>query len=318
MRKLVIQVPCYNEEATLGGTLSALPREVPGIDVVEWLIIDDGSTDKTVDVAKSAGVNHVIRLPNHQGLARAFMAGIEACLERDADLIVNTDGDNQYYAGDIASLIAPILEEKADVVVGSRPIAQSQDFSPVKKALQQLGSWVVRKLSGTTVDDATSGFRAYSREAAMRLNVFSGYTYTLETLLQASAMGLRVASIPVRTNPPTRESRLVKGLASYVLRSALTLLWVLVLYRPLILFGWISGGLLGGGLLICLRFLYFYLVGQGRGHIQSLILGAVLLLFGIQMVAVALIAHLISINRRLAEETQLHGRRQRVLQRQSP
>lgn len=317
MRKLIVQIPCYNEEAMLATTVSALPRELPGVALVECLIIDDGSTDKTVDVAKSAGVDHVIRLPNHQGLARAFMAGIEACLERGADLIVNTDGDNQYYSGDIARLIAPILEEKADVVVGSRPIAESQDFSPVKKALQQLGSWVVRKLSGTTVDDATSGFRAYSREAAMRLNVFSGYTYTLETLLQAGAMGLRVASIPVTTNPPTRESRLVKGLTSYVLRSALTLLWVLVLYRPLILFGWISGGLLGGGLLICLRFLYFYLVGQGRGHVQSLILGAVLLLFGIQMVAVALIAHLISINRRLAEHTQLYWRRH-FMQRENP
>jgi len=310
VRKLIIQIPCFNEEATLGATLAALPRHVPEVDVVEWLIIDDGSRDQTVQVAKAAGADHIVRLAAHRGLARAFMTGIEACLERGADVIVNTDADNQYRADDVERLVEPILEGTADVVVGARPIGQMREFSPAKKALQRLGSWVVRKLSGTPIEDATSGFRAFSRDAAMRLNVFSDYTYTLETLVQAGSMALRVVSVPIRTNPPTRPSRLVDGPLSYVVRSALTLAWVFVLYRPLVFFGWISAGLLAGGVLIGLRFLYLYVSRGGAGHVQSLILGAVLLIFGFQMAAVALVAHLIAINRRLAEQTQLYWRGQ--------
>lgn len=304
--KLVIQIPCFNEEMTLPDALADLPRDLPGFDVIEWLIVDDGSADRTAEVAEQCGVDHIVRLPGHQGLARGFMAGLEASLSLGADVIVNTDADNQYCAADIERLVEPILWREAEIVIGARPIRDIESFSPLKKLLQRLGSWTVRMASGTQVPDAPSGFRAFSRDAARRLNVFNDYTYTLETLIQAGQAGMCVVSVPVRTNGQTRESRLISSVPRYVIRSATIIIRSFITYRPFRAFA-VPGCLsLVAGLLLGLRFLWAYFVTGGAGHVQSLILAALLLGIGFFLVVVGMVADLISVNRRLLE--QLNGR----------
>jgi glycosyltransferase involved in cell wall biosynthesis len=306
--KLIIQIPCFNEAATLPVALAELPKQLPGLDEIELLVIDDGSTDDTAQVARRHGVHHVVGFRRNQGLARAFMLGIHACLERGADVIVNTDADNQYNAQDIPALIQPILERRADLVIGARPITEIAHFSPVKKLLQRFGSWVVRRVSGTDVMDAPSGFRAISRDAAFSLNVFNSYTYTLETLIQAGQKGMRVMSVPVRVNGDLRPSRLVKSIPSYVKRSILTIFRIFIVYQPLKFFVTIGSipFLIGFGL--GARFLVEFFRGEGDGHVQSLILAAVLLLLGFLTFLLAVLADLLSVNRRLLEELQEHQR----------
>ncbi len=301
--KLIIQIPCYNEAESLASTLAFLPRSLEGIDQVEWLVIDDGSTDGTAQIAKDAGVDHVVRLPQNRGLARGFSAGLEAAIKYGADVIVNTDADNQYNAADIGKLVAPILAKEADIVIGERPISSIQHFSPVKKLLQKLGSFVTRGLSRTDVRDAPSGFRAISRSAARRLNVFSEYTYTLETIIQAGQNGMAVMSVPVRVNGETRPSRLVKSIFSYVKRSALTMFRIFVVYRPLRFFLALSFVSFSGGFVLGLRNLYFHLIGEG-GHVQSVILSALLIGAALLLFMIGLLADLISVNRRLLEKVQ--------------
>ena len=300
--KLIIQIPCYNEAATLGIALAALPREVPGFDKVEWLIIDDGCTDNTVEVALANGVDHVVRHTRNQGLARGFMNGLQACLEHGADVIVNTDADNQYNADDIPALTRPILDGRADIVIGARPIAAIEPFSPVKKLLQKLGSWVVRVASKTSIPDAPSGFRAMSRAAARRLTVFSDYTYTLETIIQAGQKNMAITSVPIRVNGDLRPSRLVKSIASYIQRSIVTIIRVFVIYRPFRFFASIGIALFTLGFIIGLRFLYKWLTVDYDGHIQSLILASSLLIIGFQTILIAFVADLLSANRKLMEE----------------
>jgi len=300
--KLIIQIPCYNEAGTLAIALAALPREVPGFDAVEWLIIDDGSTDDTVAVARANGVDHVIRHTRNQGLARGFMTGLDACLRLGADVIVNTDADNQYNADDIPALTKPILEHRADIVVGARPIETIKHFSPVKKMLQKLGSWVVRLASKTDIPDAPSGFRAMSRAAAQRLMVFNDYTYTLETIIQAGQKNMAITSVPIRINGDLRPSRLVKSIPSYIKRSIVTIIRIFIIYRPFRFFGTIGAVLFGAGLLIGLRFLWKYLGGEGEGHVQSLILAALLLGMGFQTLLIAVVADLLAANRKLLED----------------
>ena len=300
--KLIIQIPCYNEAATLGIALAALPREVPGFDKVEWLIIDDGCTDNTVEVALAHGVDHVVRHTRNQGLARGFMNGLQACLEHGADVIVNTDADNQYNADDIPALTRPILEGKADIVIGARPIAAIEHFSPIKKLLQKLGSWVVRVASKTSIPDAPSGFRAMSRSAARRLTVFSDYTYTLETIIQAGQKNMAITSVPIRVNGDLRPSRLVKSIASYIQRSIVTIIRVFVIYRPFRFFASIGIALFMLGFIIGLRFLYKWLTVDYDGHIQSLILASSLLIIGFHTILIAFVADLLSANRKLMEE----------------
>ena len=309
--KLIIQIPCYNEAATLVTTLDALPKSVPGVDTVEILIIDDGSSDDTVKVAREWGVHHVVSHLYNRGLAVAFMTGLHACLELGADIIVNTDADNQYRASDIPLLIDPLLRKEADFVVGARPISEIGHFSPLKKLLQRMGSASVRWVSGTEVADAPSGFRALSRKAAMQVNVFSRYTYTLETLIQAGTRNIPVVNVPVATNADLRPSRLVKSVRSYVARSVSTMGQVFVIYRPFLLFGTIAAILTGLGLVFGFRYLYFVAIGEGQGHIQSVILTAILLLMGFLTFSLAVIASLISVNRRLLEDIQLHLREMR-------
>lgn len=300
--KLIIQIPCYNEEQTLPATLADLPRAVPGFDSVEWLIVDDGSTDRTVEVARAHGVDHIVRQSHNQGLAAAFMAGIEAALHAGADVIVNTDGDNQYAAASIPDLTAPILERRAQIVVGARPISTIAHFSPVKRRLQKLGSWVVRMASGTEIEDAPSGFRAIHRDAAIQLYVFDRYTYTLETIIQAGRLGIPIISVPVGVNDPTRESRLMRSAAQYILRSAKTILRIAVLYNPLRFFSVLSLVVMLPGVLAFLRFLLFYAAGQGGGHVQSLVIGAALIAAGTVTFVGGLIADLIAANRVLSAE----------------
>ena len=307
--KLIIQIPCYNEADTLGIALSALPRKVQGFDTVEWLVIDDGSTDDTVRVAREYGVDHVIRHTRNQGLARGFMSGLEACLQRGADVIVNTDADNQYNADDIPALVAPILAAEAEIVVGARPIETIEHFSPVKRFLQKLGSWVVRVASGTDIPDAPSGFRAISRTAAQRLMVFNDYTYTLETIIQAGQKNMAIASVPVRINGDLRPSRLVKSIPSYIQRSIVTIIRIFVVYRPFRFFATIGAVLFGVGVFIGLRFVWKWLGGEGEGHIQSLILAGALLVMGFQTILIAFVADLIAANRKLLEELRFHTRR---------
>ena len=268
--KLIIQIPCYNEAATLATTLKDLPRSVAGFDRVEWLIIDDGSTDNTVEVAKSNGVDHVVSFAKNQGLARVFMAGLDACITLGADVIVNTDADNQYDARDIPALTKPILDNKAELVVGARPISEIKHFPLIKKELQKLGSWVVRRASKTDIPDAPSGFRALSREAALRLNVFNDYTYTLETIIQAGQKNMAIVSVPVRVNKDLRPSRLVKSIPSYLSKSIVTIIRIFVVYKPFRFFAAIGLVSFIAGLVIGLRFLYFYLRDGGAGHVQSL------------------------------------------------
>ncbi|MEM6255795.1 MAG: glycosyltransferase family 2 protein [Cyanobacteria bacterium P01_D01_bin.156] len=313
--KLIIQIPCYNEENTLGVTLSELPRQVPGVDTVEWLIINDGSVDRTVDVAKEWGVDHVVSLDHNQGLARGFMAGLDACLKAGADIIVNTDADNQYCAADIPKLVEPIVNGDAEIVVGERPIMQIKHFSPVKKVLQRLGSWAVRVASNTSVADAPSGFRAISRNAAMQLNVFNEYTYTLETIIQAGQKGMAIASVPIRTNGYLRPSRLVKSIASYVQRSLFTILRIFVTYRPLSFFTILGAIPLGLGVLLGVRWIWLFMTTfeqTGRSHVPSLILSAILILIGVQCWIFGLMADLMSANRKLLEDIQLRLRRSEI------
>jgi glycosyltransferase involved in cell wall biosynthesis len=300
--KLIIQMPCYNEAATLPIALSELPRAVPGFDSVEWLIVDDGSRDETVEVAKACGVDHVVSFKRNQGLARGYVAGLRACVDLGADVIVNTDADNQYRASDIPALTAPILAGKADIVIGARPITAIEHFSPIKKALQRLGSSVVRAVSGTDVEDAPSGFRAVSREAAMRLHVFNQYTYTLETIIQAGRKNMVVLSVPIGVNADLRPSRLVKSIPSYIKRSVFTMVRINAVYRPFRFFLRIGATVFGLGALVGIRFLFLYFGGDGEGHVQSLILAAILLGIGFQTMLTAFLADLLGVNRTLLEE----------------
>lgn len=300
--KLIIQIPCYNEEETLPVTLNDLPREVEGVDTVEWLVVDDGSEDRTAEVAREHGVDHIVTSTRNQGLARAFARGLEASLEAGADIVVNTDADNQYDSDDIPKLIQPIIAGRADIVVGERPIRDIDHFSGAKKLLQRFGSWIVRVVSGTDVSDAPSGFRAMSREAARKLRVFNEYTYTLETIIQAGHKGMVVTSVPVRTNERLRPSRLIGSLPGYIRRQVLTILRIFVTYRPFFFFSVLGLAVFGVGFLISLRFMYFFLTGDGSGHVQSLILSALLMGSGFFLGLVGLLADLISVNRKLLED----------------
>ncbi|MCU6666597.1 glycosyltransferase family 2 protein [Silvania hatchlandensis] len=300
--KLIIQIPCFNEAETLAIALKALPRQVAGFDTVEWLIIDDGSTDDTVDVARQNGVNHVVKHAGNKGLAKAFMTGLDACLSLNADVIINTDADNQYCADDIPLLVAPILEYRAEMVIGERPISAIDHFSPVKKYLQKLGSWVVRVASNTNVPDAPSGFRAMSRATAQKLMVFNDYTYTLETIIQAGQKNITITSVSIRVNEDLRPSRLVKSISSYIKRSIVTIVRIFVIYRPFRFFGAIGALLFVAGFLLGVRFLYKYFTGDGNGYIQSLILASVLMGMGFQTILVAFITDLLSANRKLLED----------------
>lgn len=301
-KTLIIQLPCFNEAATLGLTLATLPRAVPGFARVEWMVVDDGSTDQTVAVAKAAGVEHIVRLGRNQGLARAFAAGIEAALRAGADVIVNTDADNQYCADDIPKLTEPILAGEADLVIGARPIVDTPHFSRTKKALQLVGSMVVRMASRTQVVDAPSGFRALSRTAAERLHVHGDYTYTLETIIAAGQSRMAVASVPIRTNPDLRPSRLVKSLPDYVLRSAITILRSFATYKPLRFFVGVGSLMFAGGFALALRYLHFAVAGEGDGHVQSVILAALLIGMGVFTGLIGILADLIAVNRKLLEK----------------
>lgn len=303
--KLIIQIPCLNEAGTLAIALKDLPREVPGFDTVEWLIIDDGSTDDTVRVARENGVDHVVSHSRNQGLARGFMTGLDACLRLGADVIVNTDADNQYNAADIPALTAPIVSGEADIVVGARPIATIEHFSPIKKLLQKFGSWVVRVASKTDIPDAPSGFRAMSRAAAQRLVVFNDYTYTLETIIQAGQKNMAITSVPIRVNGDLRPSRLVRSIPSYIRRSIGTIIRIFVIYQPFKFFGTVGAVLFGAGLLLGLRFLWKYIGGEGEGHVQSVILAGVLLGMGFQTFLVAFLADLLAANRKLLEDVRV-------------
>lgn len=307
--KLIIQIPCYNEAATLAIALRHLPRAVEGFDCVEWLIIDDGSGDDTRQVARENGVDHIVGFTKNQGLARAFMFGLDACIARGADVIVNTDADNQYNAADIPKLTAPILSGCADMVIGARPIDGIAHFSPVKKLLQRLGSLVVRLASKTAIPDAPSGFRAISRDAAMKLNVFNEYTYTLETIIQAGKKDMAVLSVPVRVNDDLRPSKLVKSIPSYIKRSIVTIVRIVVVYKPFRFFMSLGVGLFILGLLLGLRYLYFISIGEGEGHVQSVILAGVLMGMGFQTGLIAFIADLLAVNRKLLEEIQYRQRK---------
>jgi len=299
--KLIIQIPCFNEAETLPLTLHDLPRSLPGIDTIEYLVIDNGSTDRTAEVARQAGVHHILHLPK-KGLAGAFAAGLDASLKAGADIIVNTDADNQYNAADILHLVEPILAGRAQLVVGDRGVARQKDFSPFKRLLQRLGSRVISIASGMKIPDAASGFRAISREAALRTLVFSEYSYTLETLIQAGAHGTRAQYVPVRTNSPTRPSRLMHNQYHFITSQVGTILRSYTLYRPLRVFSALSGLMVLGGLGLGIRYLYFFLIGRGSGHIQSVILAAVLLIVGFQVFLIGLVADLIGFNRKIMEE----------------
>lgn len=299
---LIIQIPCYNEEKTLSITLADLPKKIEGIDTIEYLIINDGSKDRTVEVAKENGVHHIVSFKNNQGLAKVFMAGIDACLRLGADIIVNTDADNQYCGEDIEKLVRPILDGQADMVIGERPINDIEHFSFIKKKLQRLGSWTVRKASHTNIPDAPSGFRAYSRDAALKLNVLSEYTYTLETIIQAGRKNMAITSVPIRTNKELRESRLFKSMWGYIKRSVFTILRIFIMYKPLRFFVWLGSIIFMMGLLLSFRFLYFYFSGSGAGNVQSLILSSILIMLGFQTGVVGLQADLISSNRKLLED----------------
>ena len=300
--KLIIQIPCYNEAATLPVTLKDLPREVTGFSSVEWLVINDGSTDGTVEIAKQCGVDHIVSFTKNQGLAKTFLAGLDNCIRLGADVIVNTDADNQYAAADIPALVAPILAGNADIVIGIRPIDQIESFSFLKKVLQKLGSAVVRFVSNTDISDAPSGFRAMSREAALRINVFNDYTYTLETIIQAGQKNIAITSVPVRVNGELRPSRLVKSINSYVKKSIVTIVRIFVVYKAFRFFMSVGLFMFSMGLAGGIRYLYYFFIGNGGGHIQSLILSSILLGIGFQTMLTAFLADLLAVNRRLMED----------------
>ena len=302
MPKLIIQIPCLNEAATLPATLRDLQRQIPGIDAIEILVIDDGSKDDTARVAREHGVEHVIRFPRNRGLAAAFTAGIDACLKRGADFIVNTDADNQYAGADVPKLLAPLLAGEAEVAIGDRNISSLRHLPAIRRALQHLGSWVVRQVSNTTVPDTTSGFRAFTREAALRMTIVSEFSYTLESIIQSGKKRMAITHVPIATNPKTRESRLFDSMTSYIKKSAATIIRVYAMYEPLKVFTYIGSVVFGTGFLISLRFLYFYLNGLGQGHLQSLILSAVLMIVGFQVLLIGLVADVISGNRKLIED----------------
>lgn len=303
MVKLIIQIPCYNEEETLLTTLNDLPKLVSGVDTIQVLVINDGSTDASSEIAKKWGAE-VLDIKPNKGLANAFRSGMHKALEMGADIVVNTDADNQYSAKDIEKLVLPILKNEADIVIGARDIFNIKDFSLLKKILQKLGSKVLRLLSATSVEDAPSGFRAFSREAGMRLNIFDNYTYTMETLVQAGAKGMRIKSVPISVNTKLRDSKLVKNIFDYILKSMKTTIRMFIVYRPFRFFITIAALLGVIGLLLVARFLYFYCCGDGNGHIQSLIFAAVFLLTAVQLSIIAIVGDLLSINRRLLEDIQ--------------
>ena len=308
--KLIIQIPCYNEAETLTVALDHLPKHIEGIDTIETLIINDGSQDATVQVARDWGVNHIVSFKQNKGLARGFMAGIDACLHLGADIIVNTDADDQYCGADIEKLVRPILDEKADIVIGERPIDQTEHFSKKKKLFQHLGSWVVRVASNSDIPDAPSGFRAYSREAALRLNVVNEYTYTLETIIQAGWNKTAMTSVPIRTNAELRPSRLFKSMWRYMKRSSSVILRAFAMYKPMRFFGIIGGIFSTLGLILGIRFLWIFIAtGSGSGHVQSLILCSSLLMIGVMLFAIGVMADLISDNRRLLEDVQYRVRK---------
>lgn len=307
--KLIIQIPCYNEAETLEIALNDLPKHIEGIDEIEYLIINDGSADNTVQVAKNWGVHYVVNFKRNKGLAKGFMAGLDACLRNGADIIVNTDADNQYCGEDIEKLVRPILEGKSDIVIGERPIDQTEHFSPLKKKLQHFGSWVVRKASKTDIPDAPSGFRAYSREAAMRMNVINEYTYTLETIVQAGRNKMACTSVPIRTNGELRPSRLFNSMMGYVKKSMLTIIRAFMMYRPLQFFVSLGSILAVVGVAIGVRFIYFLAIGQGNGHTQSLILASMMIILGVMTGIVGLQADIIAGNRKLLEDIQYHVRK---------
>lgn len=300
--KLIIQIPCFNEAETLPLTISDLPRQVPGFDEVEILVIDDGSTDGTAAVAREHGADHILQLRHNRGLAYAFNAGLERALILGADVIVNTDGDNQYRGEGITDLVCPILEGRAEMVVGDRRVDTIQHFSWTKKLLQKMGSWVVRWASGTDIPDSTSGFRAFSRDVALQLTVYSAHTYTLETIIQAGKKGIEITHVPIATNEELRESRLIRSIPGYVVSSAITILRILLMYEALRIFLTIGAVLFGFGTILVLRFLYYFLIGEGQGHVQSLIIAAILIVLGFQTFLLGLLADLIAKNRRLNEE----------------
>ncbi len=301
--KLIIQIPCYNEEKTLPEVIRDLPRQIDGVDEIEYLIIDDGSDDKTIEVAKELGVHHIVSLGSNRGLAKAFTTGIRRCVDLGADIIVNTDGDNQYQGSCISELVGPIVEGKADITIGCRPIEEIKEFSWIKKKLQRLGSAVVRRFSGTDVPDTTTGFRGYSADAAMRLHVFNRYTYTLETIIQAGAMDMRLCNVPIRVNAKTRSSRLISSVPRYIWRSMTIILRSYVTYKPFrtFLYASLVPGLIG--LAYCGRFLYFHFMGQPSGHLQSLILAAVLLIIAFNVFALGVLGYLMGTNRRLVNDS---------------
>ena len=311
MTKLIIQIPCYNESETIITTLSDLPKNIFGVDEIEVLVIDDGSTDNSVELAKNWGAT-VVQIKSNKGLANAFRTGLQKALSLGADIIVNTDADNQYCASDIPNLIQPILKNEADIVVGSRDISNIKHFSTLKKILQKLGSFVLRLLSSTKVNDAPSGFRAFSKDAALKLNIFDNYTYTMETLIQSGAKGLRVESVPISVNKPLRQSRLVKNIFDYVFKSMKTAIRMFIIYRPFRFFTTIA--ILFGitGLALVIRFLYFYANGSGNGHIQSLIFASIFLIFCVQLEIIAIVGDLISINRKLLEDIQIRIKKSEI------
>ncbi len=307
--KLIIQIPCYNEEDNIASTLACLPRRLPGVDAIEWLIVDDGSTDGTVAAARAAGVDHVVTVKPNKGLANAFMSGLEASLRAGADIIVNTDADNQYNADDIPKLIQPILDGQADFIIGARPIKETMEFSAIKRLLQGLGSLVVRKASGTDIPDAPSGFRAMNRKTALSLNVFDDYTYTLETIIQAGSENLIIKWVPIRTNPSTRESRLVKSIPSYLKRSMSTIVRSLVFYRPLYFFSILGAVPFAGSLLLAFRWLVLYWEGSTRAHVPSLVVMAVLMFIAFQCWFAGLVLNSFSTQRKMLAEVQRSQRR---------
>ncbi len=311
MTKLIIQIPCLNEADTLPATVGDLPRSIPGIDVIEHLVVDDGSTDDTVDVARRLGVHHIVRFRRRKGLAAAFMAGIDASLKLGADVIVNPDGDNQYAGEDVATLVGPLLAGKADIVIGDRNIQALEHMSIARKRLQQVGSWVVRQVSNTKVPDTTSGFRAYTREAALRMTIVSEFSYTLESIIQAGKKRMAIAHVPIRTNHRTRRSRLFNSVWTYIKASAATIVRIYAMYEPLKVFGSIGLAIFGAGVAIGLRFLYYYYWDgvAARGHLQSLILAAILMIVGFQVGLIGLLADVISGNRKLLEDVLYRVRR---------